>query len=83
MPDSDQLRKRASRLFAMALKARETGFASAPELEKLASESLAQAEDMEVPRQHPADARGASAQEEIGPRVSIHTSFDARLRYVR
>jgi hypothetical protein len=31
----------------MALKARETGFAPAAELEKLASEALAQAEDME------------------------------------
>jgi hypothetical protein len=47
MPDSDKLRDRATRLFAMALKARETGFASAAELEKLASEALAQAEDME------------------------------------
>jgi len=47
MSDSDQLRDRATRLFAMALKARETGFASAEELEKLASEALAQAEDME------------------------------------
>jgi hypothetical protein len=47
MADSDQLRKRASQLFAMALKARETGFAAATELEKLASESLAQAEDMD------------------------------------
>ena len=47
MSDADQLRDRASRLFAMALKARETGFASATELEKFASEALAQAENME------------------------------------
>ena len=47
MADSDQLRKRASQLFALALKARETGFSSAAELEKLASESLTLAEDME------------------------------------
>ena len=47
MADSDQLRKRASQLFALALKARESGFASAAELEKLASESLARAEYME------------------------------------
>jgi hypothetical protein len=47
MSDSDRLRERATRLFAMALKARETGFASAEELERLASEALAQAEDME------------------------------------
>ena len=52
MSDSDKLRKRASQLFAMALKARETGFAAATELEKLASESLALAEEMD---------RGASA----------------------
>jgi hypothetical protein len=47
MPDSDKLRDRATRLFAMALKACETGFTSAEDLEKLASEALAQAEDME------------------------------------
>jgi hypothetical protein len=45
--DADQLRSRATRLFAMALKARETGFASGAELENLASEALAQAENME------------------------------------
>ena len=47
MSDSDQLRDRATRLFAMALKARETGFVAAVELEKLASDALAQAEDIE------------------------------------
>ena len=47
MSDADQLRDRASRLFAMALKAREAGFASAAELENLCSEALAQAENME------------------------------------
>jgi hypothetical protein len=52
MPESDKLRNRATQLFAMALKARETGFASAAELEKLGAEALALAEDME---------RGASA----------------------
>jgi hypothetical protein len=52
MPESDKLRDRATQLFAMALKARETGFASAAELEKLGAEALAAAEEME---------RGASA----------------------
>ena len=47
MPDSDKLRDRATRLFAMALKARETGFVSGAELEQLASEALAQAENMD------------------------------------
>jgi hypothetical protein len=47
LPDSDKLRDRATQLLAMALKARETGLAAAAEFEKLASEALAQAEDME------------------------------------
>jgi hypothetical protein len=47
MSDSDKLRARATQLFALALKGRETGFSSSAELEKLASEALAQAEDME------------------------------------
>jgi hypothetical protein len=47
MSDSDKLRARATQLFALALKGRESGFASAVELERLASEALAQAEDME------------------------------------
>jgi hypothetical protein len=47
MSDADQLRDRATQLFALALKAREQGFRSADELANLASEALAQAEDME------------------------------------
>jgi hypothetical protein len=47
MADSDKLRDRATRLFALALKAREQGFRSADDLAALASEALAQAEDME------------------------------------
>ena len=47
MSDSDKLRDRAARLFALALQARERGYVSADELAKLASEALAQAEDME------------------------------------
>jgi hypothetical protein len=47
MSDSDKLRDRATRLFALALKARDHGFRSADDLADLASEALAQAEDME------------------------------------
>jgi hypothetical protein len=47
MSDSDKLRDRATRLFALALKARDYGFRSAEDLANLASEALAQAEDME------------------------------------
>ena len=76
MPNSDKLRDRATRLFAMALKARETGFVSGAELEQLASEALAQAENMDRRAERPAGARGAppdrptaaatAAEEEIG-----------------
>jgi len=41
------LAKRVSQLFVLALQARKTGFVATIELEKLAFESLAQAEDME------------------------------------
>jgi hypothetical protein len=72
MADSDQLRKRASQLFALALKGRETGFASAAELEKLASEALAQAEDMErrasVPRTPEAPQQVAQQQQQPQPK---------------
>jgi hypothetical protein len=47
MSDSDKLRDRATRLFALALKARDHGFSSADDLADLASKALAQAEDME------------------------------------
>jgi hypothetical protein len=47
MSESDELRKRAAQLFALALKARETGFASVTELEKMGAKSLALAEEME------------------------------------
>jgi hypothetical protein len=66
MSDSNQLRKRASQLFAMARKGRETGFVAATELENLASEALAQAEDMERRASHPPtpEARPQSAQQQ-------------------
>jgi hypothetical protein len=73
MPDSDKLRDRATRLFAMALKARETGFASAEELEKLASEALAQAEDMErrtaIPPKPEVPQQAAQQQQQPQPKT--------------
>jgi hypothetical protein len=41
MSDSDKLRDRATRLFALALKARDYGFSSADDLAELANEALA------------------------------------------
>jgi hypothetical protein len=45
--DSDKLRDRATRLFAMALNAREQGFGSADNLADLANEALAQADEID------------------------------------
>jgi hypothetical protein len=47
MKDADQLRDRATRLFALALKARDYGFSSADDLADLANEALAQADEMD------------------------------------
>jgi hypothetical protein len=47
MSDSAKLRDRATRLFALALKARDYGFSSADDLVDLANEALAQADDMD------------------------------------
>jgi cellobiose-specific phosphotransferase system component IIA len=48
MSDADQLRDRATRLLALALKARDNGhFEYADELTQLASEAFDQAADME------------------------------------
>ena len=47
MSDSDNLRHRAIRLFAMVLNAREQGFGSADRLADLAHEALSQADEME------------------------------------
>jgi hypothetical protein len=48
MDDADQLRGRATRLFALALKAQDDGHLEyAEELTKLASEAMNQASDME------------------------------------
>jgi hypothetical protein len=47
MSDSDILRHRAIRLFAMVLHAREQGFGSADRLADLAHEALIQADEME------------------------------------
>ena len=69
MSEAERLRDRATRLFALALKARERGpRGDAEELERLAAEALAQAEAMErrsVPP--PADAHQQPAQQQQQP----------------
>ena len=47
MSESDKLRDRATRLFAMVLNARERGFGSADSLVDLANKALAQADEMD------------------------------------
>jgi hypothetical protein len=47
MDDAARVRERAVRLFALALQARERGFTSASELERLANETMAHAEELE------------------------------------
>ena len=70
---SKQLRARATQLLAMALKARETGFASVTALEKLASEALAQAEDIErrtaIPPKMAAPPQVAQQQQQPQPKT--------------
>jgi hypothetical protein len=62
--DSDRLRDRATQLFAMALRAREQGSVSADEIEKLAQEGMAQAEEMDRRgRTHPP---AAEAPQQVG-----------------
>jgi hypothetical protein len=47
MDDAAQVRERAVRLYALALQARERGYTSASELERLANETMAHAEELE------------------------------------
>jgi hypothetical protein len=47
MDDAAQIRERAVRLCALALEARERGYTSASELERLANETMAHAEELE------------------------------------
>jgi hypothetical protein len=47
MDDAARVRERATRLFALALQARERGYTSASELERLANETMAHAEELE------------------------------------
>lgn len=69
MSDAEQIRSRAARLFALALKAREDGKPQlADEITKLASEALDQAKAMappipptQAPRQQPAQQQAATA----------------------
>ncbi len=47
MDDAAQIRERAVRLYALALQARERGYTSASELERLANETMSHAEELE------------------------------------
>jgi hypothetical protein len=47
MDDAAQVRERAVRLYALALQARERGYTSASELERLANETMTHAEELE------------------------------------
>jgi hypothetical protein len=47
MEDAARVRDRAVRLYALALQARERGYTSASELERLANEAMAHAEELE------------------------------------
>jgi hypothetical protein len=47
MDDAARVRERAVRLYALALQARERGYTSADELERLANERMTHAEDLE------------------------------------
>jgi hypothetical protein len=47
MDDAAEVRDRAVRLYALALQARERGYTSAGELERLANETMAHAEELE------------------------------------
>lgn len=73
MSDADQLRARATRLFALALKARDEGkTAYADELTKLASEAFDQATEIErpssaIPMPPATEAQQQTAQQEQQP----------------
>ena len=47
MDDAAQVRERAVRLYALALQARERGYTSASELERLANETMSHADELE------------------------------------
>jgi hypothetical protein len=47
MDDAARVRERAVRLYALALQARERGYTSASELERLANETMSHAEELE------------------------------------
>jgi hypothetical protein len=47
MDDAARVRERGVRLYALALQARERGYTSASELERLANETMAHAEELE------------------------------------
>ena len=76
MDDAAQVRERAVRLFALALQARERGYTSASELERLANETMAHAEELERRRRivtPPAEMRQPVAQQQQQPQPKTKT----------
>jgi hypothetical protein len=72
MDDAERLRNRATRLFALAIRAREEGHMDyAAELTDLASEALAQAEEMErrIPPAPESAQHVAQQQQQIQPKA--------------
>ena len=76
MDDAAQVRERAVRLFALALQARERGYTSASELERLANETMAHAEELERRTRivtPPAEMRQPVAQQQQQPQPKTKT----------
>ena len=70
MDDAARVRERAVRLYALALQARERGYTSASELERLANETMAHAEELERHNRvvtPPAEAPQRAAQQQQQP----------------
>ena len=67
MDDAARVRERAVRLYALALQARERGYTSARELERLANEAMAHAEELERRITPPAEIPQHVAQQQQQP----------------
>ena len=85
MDDAARVRERAVRLYALALQARERGYTSASELERLANETMSHAEELSgapaLSRHPPKRPEVARSSSNRSPRRSDKrsTSFDTRL----
>jgi hypothetical protein len=67
MDDAARVRERAVRLYALALQARQRGYTSAGELERLANEAMAHAEELERRIAPPAEMPQQVAQQQQQP----------------